>query len=563
MLVGIDLGTTNSLISVFKEGEAQVIPNRLGKLLTPSVVSVTEDGTVLVGEVAKEYGLLHPLSTAATFKRSMGTEREYVLEGRKFTPEELSGLVLRSLKEDAEQYTGEEVTEAIISVPAYFNDYQRRSTKHAGELAGMKVSRIINEPTAAAMAYGVGSGDKDERCLVFDLGGGTFDVSILEFFGSIMEVHAVAGDNFLGGEDFTAVLSELFLNKVGVSRESLGRQTLYYVRAAAEKAKLRFSDSKEVEVACVIDGEEKKCTVSLSEYEKACDPLVERLRTPIERSLRDAKISVSSIDRVILVGGATRLPIVRSFVAKMFRIIPSLTVDPDTAVAIGAAVQCALKERNKAIEEIVLTDVCPFTLGTEVIQYNGAFDEGGHYLPIIERNTVIPVSRTDTLYTACDDQEKVKIKILQGESRMARNNLLLGEVVVAVPPAPKGQEAVTVTYTYDINSILEVEVAVLSTGLKKRVIIQGGSRRMSDEEVEERMKKLSYLKQNPRDDEANRLILLRAERMYEELFSDDRNRINMLIMEFERALDKQDRQVIEQARKELEAELDRIGEDRR
>ncbi len=558
MVIGIDLGTTNSLAACFRDGKAELIPNRLGKYLTPSVVSIDENEQILVGETAKEYGLLHPLDTAKVFKRSMGTEKIFELGRQKFRAEELSGFVLRSLKEDAESYLGCEVTEAIVSVPAYFNDLQRKATKRAGELAGLTVSRIINEPTAAAIAGGVGRENKEERCLVFDLGGGTFDVSILEFYGNIMEVHAIAGDNFIGGEDFTHLLASMYLEKAAIAPESLDIRTMNEVMKAAEAAKCSFSTQTSVTISCTVDGQPAEQTISMEEYEKACAPLLERLRKPIERSLRDADTRLDEIDKVILVGGATRLPAVRRFVIKMFRSFPDTSVDPDTAVATGAALQCGMKARDKEIQEIVLTDVCPFTLGTEVRMDNGSFSEDGHYLPIIERNTVIPVSRRQTVYTAHDNQSRVDVKILQGESRMARNNVLLGEISVPVPPGPKGEEAIEITYTYDVNSLLEVEVCVLSSGVTRKVFVQSEGRKLSDEEAEARMQKLQYLKQNPRSEEENRLLLLRGERLYEESLSADREAINRAIMEFERVLERQDRSEIARARKELSTFLDQI-----
>ena len=558
MIIGIDLGTTNSLCACFVDGKSVIIPNRLGEHLTPSVVSVDPEGNVYVGKTARERGALHPLETASVFKRGMGTDRVYTLGSRSFTPEELSSLVLRSLKEDTETFLGQSVTEAIVSVPAYFNDHQRKATKRAGELAGLHVSRIINEPTAAAIAYGMGGNGEDARYLVFDLGGGTFDVSILELFGPIMEVHAIAGDNFLGGEDFTAVLSALFLKKCGISAMSLDLKERHDLYKAAEAAKCAFSGTETVTMRCRLGAEEYTHSLTLSEYEAACAPLLEKLRKPIERSLRDANVRLDEIDQIVLVGGATRSTVVRRFVTKLFRRFPVMGVDPDEAVALGAALQCAMKERNKEIQEVILTDVCPFTLGTEIIMNNGVFEESGHYLPIIQRNTVIPVSRTQTVYTAHDDQERVNIKILQGESRMAYNNLLLGELNVPVPKGPKGSQAVDITYTYDVNALLEVEIKVHTTGLKRKIIIQNEQNRISEEEAAARFARLQYLKQHPRDQEANRLQLLRGERLYEECDPSLRPALDRAIMEFEHILNDQDRTQIERARKKLAKLLDSI-----
>ena len=557
MLIGIDLGTTNSLVACFRNGKAEIIPNRLGENLTPSVVSVDRNGTVYVGRSAKERAMLYPLESASVFKRSMGTDREYVLGDWKLRAEELSSLVLRSLKEDAESYLGEPVCDAIISVPAYFNDLQRKATKRAGELAGLNVVRIINEPTAAAIAYGMAE-ENDSRYLVFDLGGGTFDVSVLELYSPIMEVHAIAGDNFIGGEDFTDVLYHLFLDSTGIAPDSLDLKTRYEIRKNAENCKCAFSHSNEIIMCCTIHGQMHILRLSMDEYERACLPLLERLRKPIERSLRDAGVSLDEIDKIVLVGGATRSPVVRKFVAKLFGRIPSFNINPDEAVAIGAALQCGIKSRDKEIQEVVLTDVCPFTLGTEVVMDNGLFDEPGHYLPIIERNTVIPVSRTETVYTAHENQTKICVKILQGESRMSQNNLLLGEISVPVPAGPKGKEAVDITYTYDVNSLLEVEVFVRSTKLRRKILIQSNMSRLSQEEAEKRMEALQYLKQNPRDEEPNRLILLRGERLYEEATGDNRHVIDRAMMEFDRALKKQDRIEIARAREKLEKLLNEI-----
>ncbi|MBR2826176.1 MAG: molecular chaperone HscC [Erysipelotrichaceae bacterium] len=558
MLIGIDLGTTNSLVACFIDGEVQIIPNRLGRKLTPSVVSVDDEDKILVGETAREYGYLHPDRSARVFKRTMGTEKEYELGSHKFNSEELSSFVLRSLKEDAEVYLKEEVSEAIISVPAYFNDKQRKATKRAGELAGLNVSRIINEPTASAIAYGVGDSGKIERCMVFDLGGGTFDVTILEYYKNIMEVYAIAGDNQLGGEDFTQVLVDMYLERIARLVPVVDVFTLNNIYKAAERCKCGYVDRNVGTMNVNLFGTPHEEIFTLEEYEERCSELLERLKKPIEKSLRDAKISLEDLDRIILVGGATRLPTVRSYVTKITGIRPEYYLDPDTSVAVGAALQCAMKERDKQVEEVILTDVCPFTLGTEVVRDNGAFEVPGQYLPIIERNTVIPVSKKQTVYTAYDNQRYVTVKVLQGESYLARNNLLLGELTVDVPVGPKGKEAIEITYTYDINSLLQVEVKVVSTGLEKKAIIQSEDNKISEEEAAARFEKLQYLKQSPREEEENVLTLLRASRIYEETMGPERNRITELVNEFEESLSRKTRLEIETERKKLEELLDEI-----
>lgn len=552
MIVGIDLGTTNSLVACYTKDGPKIIPNRLGKNLTPSVISVDEEGNVYVGETALERMSLYPDSVALAFKRSMGSNREYVLSGKKYKPEELSGLVLRALKEDAETYLGEPVTEAVISVPAYFDDQRRKATKRAGELAGLKVERMISEPTAAAVAYGLYEKKEDTRFLVFDLGGGTFDVSILELYHNILEVRAVAGDNYLGGEDFTKALEKICLNKIGITLSALSGKDQVRLYRHAEAAKKEINDKESITIECLLQDEMKRVKVTAKEFAAACEDLLQKIKQPVKRSLSDAGLSLSDIDEVVLIGGATRLQIFRDFFIRLFRKFPDTSIHPDEAVALGAAVQAAMKERKKEVKEMILTDVCSFTLGTEVVmEYDDGVVENGHYSPIIERNTVIPTSKTSRFYTARDNQDKVCIRILQGESRFARNNLYLGELEIEVPKAKKGEEAVDVTYTYDINSLLEVEVKVISSGEKRKLVIKGDRNTMTDEEIALRMEELSYLKVQLRDQEENRLVLLKAERMYEESLGDKRIGLERGIRRFEEALRKGERAAVDEARREL------------
>ncbi len=552
MIIGIDLGTTNSLVAYYTEDGPRIIPNRLGKNLTPSVVSVDGD-QIYVGETARERMLLYPDSAASVFKRTMGSDKKYRLENQFFTSEELSSFVLRSLKEDAEVYLGEPVTEAVISVPAYFNDARRKATKRAGELAGLKVERIISEPTAAAIAYGLYECREDAKFLVFDLGGGTFDVSILELSGPILEVRAVAGDNFLGGEDFTGVLEDMFYDRFEqLHREELDLKTAKYIHKQADLCKMGFEDSRTSKMSCTIGEEVYELEVELTEYEKKCEDLLERIRIPVKKSLTDSRLRLSEINKVVLVGGATKLPVVRRFVGKLFRALPDTTINPDEAIALGASIQAAMKERKDSIREVILTDVCPFTLGTEVSieRENGGY-ESGHFSPIIERNTVIPASRTETFYTMHDNQSVVNVNILQGESRFVANNLLLGELNVEIPKAPKGKESIDVTYTYDVNSILEVQVKINSTGKVVKQILKGQQVDMTDEEIAARMEELAYLKIPPREQEENKLLLLRGERLYEENLGDDRKVIEHALQKFEQALNTQDPPKIEEARKDF------------
>ncbi len=559
MIIGIDLGTTNSLAAYYDGKQAKIIPNRLGERLTPSVVSVDDDGTILVGKTALARGLRHPLTAAAVFKRSMGTDREFNLCGKTFRAEELSSFVLRSLREDAEAYLGQKVDEAVISVPAYFNDRQRKATKRAGELAGLKVERIVNEPTAAAVAHGLFDKKERSRYLIFDLGGGTFDVSILERTGRIIEVHSVAGDNFLGGENFTDVVEQLFCTRCGVDIDSLTGEERAQLRERAEACKKALSAATGAVMECKIGGNTKTLRLTEKMYEEACEPLFERLLRPVERSLRDAGIRTSDISEIVLVGGATKAPVVRRLAARMFGRLPNVDVNPDEVVAIGAALQSAIKQRAEGIREVILTDVCPFTLGTEVVSSNGYFEESGHFMPLIERNTVIPVSRVETFYTASDYQEQVRVQVLQGESRMARNNLLLGEICVPVPPKPRGEESIDVTYTYDVNSLLEIIVKVNSTGFTKKMIIRGEGSTLTEEQAKKRMEELSYLKISPRDQEQNKLALYRADIAFEETTGDERKVLGKYIDAFEGALRKGKKEDIERRRKDLIELLASLG----
>lgn len=563
MIIGIDLGTSNSLAAYFTEEGPRIIPNRLGRHLTPSVVSMDEDGQIYVGETAREQMLLNQSSGASVFKRSMGSGREYALLNKKFKAEELSSFILRSLKEDAENYLKEPVTEAIISVPAYFNDQRRRATKRAGELAGLKVERIISEPTAAAIAYGLYQDKQNAKFLVFDLGGGTFDVSILELYESIIEVRAVAGDNFLGGEDFTSVLEDIFFSKVKeLKSDELTGKERGHIHQQAELCKCGFSEGNKSKFHCVVREKVYETVISMEEYEKACSELLEKIKDPIKRSLADANIRISDIDKVVMVGGATRLPIIRNFVSKLFRRLPYFNIDPDEAVALGAAIQGAMKERNATVREVILTDVCPFTLGTEVVRdYGDNRFMDGVFCPIIERNTIIPASRTERLYTVRDNQTKIRINILQGESRFAKNNLSLGELNIDVPGAKAGEEAVDVTYTYDVNSLLEVQVMAVSTGKTIKQVIVNNETDMTEEEIQERLQELSYMKIHPREREENKLLLLKGERYYEESIGRNRVVIENALRRFEAVLDGQNPELIKVARKEFKEFLNEIKQE--
>src|SRR5262245_38165597 len=372
MIAGIDLGTTNSLVAVWRDGEARLVPNALGEFLTPSIVAVDDNGEILIGRPAAERMLTRPDLTTALFKRHMGTNKATRLGNRDFRPEELSSLVLRSLKRDVEMWTSETVDEVIISVPAYFNDTQRKATRIAGELAGLKVERLINEPTAAALAYGLSSQQPETQFLIFDLGGGTFDVTIVELFEGVIEVRATAGDNFLGGEDFVSVLIDRFLvwaaSAEGPTRKDVQSDPRLYqiIRREAERAKRQLTSAQEVSMNVPWKDTVLRFPFTDALAEEWFEPVLQRIRQPVERALRDANIRPSQLSEVLLVGGATRMPLVRSLVARMFGRFPDTRINPDEAVALGAAIQAGLKARDAALREVVLTDVCPYTLGVEI-----------------------------------------------------------------------------------------------------------------------------------------------------------------------------------------------------
>ncbi|CAM3915216.1 molecular chaperone HscC [Mesobacillus zeae] len=558
--IGIDLGTSNSLVAYWSEEGPKIIPNVLGNHLTPSIISVDDNGEILIGDIAKERLITHPSLTVSAFKRHMGTRKSYSLGAYTFSPEELSSFVLQSLKKDAEAFFEKEITNAVISVPAYFNDQQRKATKRASELADLTVERLISEPTAAAIAYGFHQQEDESKLLVFDLGGGTFDVSVLELFEGVMEVKSIAGDNFLGGEDFTELLMNYFINALEIPPEALDPHALSALFKQAEQCKTQLSSNQQSSVMTLtLDGTRHEVKVDRSIFEQLAQPLMLRLRNPIERALRDAHLRTNDIDGIVLIGGATRMPMIRMTVSKMFGRLPFISIHPDEAVALGTAVQVALKERNEAVQELILTDVCPYTLGINVVKRLSGDDYStGHFSPIIERNTPIPVSRVDHFETVYDSQPQIQIGIYQGESRLVENNLMLGEMTVDVPVAPAGKEQIDVRYTYDVNGLLEVEVTVVSTGKKKKMMIEKNEGGLSEIEMEERMKQLKSLKIHPRDRTENRLLFARGERLYEEALGDKRHIIAGALVQFERVIASQHEQNIKRAAAKLKESLDQF-----
>lgn len=560
MILGIDLGTTHSLISYLKDGVPTAILNAHGEYLTPSVISVDENDVVLVGAAAKERLFKYPDKTVASFKRLMGSTKSVRLGKHEFKPEDLSALVLKTLKADAEAELKQDIKDVIISVPAYFNDQQRKATRLAGELAGLNVIQLLNEPTAAALFHGIQDRESEAKFLIFDLGGGTFDVSILEKFDGIMEVHATGGDSFLGGDDFTEVLVDWFVKQANFTPAQLKNTNLISaVRFAADSAKRKLSSQTHAELSLLVDGIPKAFTITQDYYESLCKPLLERLRLPIERALRDAKLRTSDLDEVVLVGGATRMPIVRKLVAQLFARLPSRYIDPDQTIALGAAVCAGLRQRNEAFSEIVLTDVCPHSLGVKVSEDNG---QGGFFrdifLPIIERNTVIPASRVRSLYTLYDNQENLRTEVYQGESRNCNQNVKLGEISIAVPKKPAGEAFIHVRYTYDINGILDVDIEVPETGEKVNLVIKELAGNVTDEEIARRRLELANLKIHPRDQEENRTAMERASRLYEQLLGYERQQVGDLLSRFQSVLETQDIPAITKARQEFSKALDTI-----
>ena len=560
-IIGIDLGTTNSCVAVMEGGEPVVITNSEGARTTPSVVSFQANGERLVGQIAKRQAITNPEHTIISIKREMGTDHKTHVDDKVYSPQEISAMILQKIKADAEAYLGEPVTQAVITVPAYFNDKQRKATERAGKLAGLKVERIVNEPTAAAIAYGLHNKKNNTKFLVFDLGGGTLDVSILEIYKNIMEVRAVSGDNYLGGEDFTNLIVEEFYKEHGLTEESLSLKEKSYYRNQAEKSKCNATGDGFYRMQASVNGEKVETLIPRGAFEKMSSQLLDRIKTPV-RSLSDAGVKAREIDEVVLVGGTTKMPLVRKFVGKLFGRVPDTSINPDEAVALGAAIQAAMKERKEAVKEVILTDVCPFTLGTEVsVKAENDHIEGNHFCPIIERNTVIPASRTQHFFTVYDHQTQVEIHILQGESRFASNNVSLGTLKLTVPDNEAGKEQIDITYTYDINALLEVEAKIVSTGETVTRLIKNQENSMTEEEMKARMRELSYLKIPPREQEKNKVLLLRGERLYEETTGELREQLEMVTQQFERILDRQDPLKIEEARKDYEEALDWIEEE--
>lgn len=549
--IGIDLGTTNSLIAQFTENGPELISNRLGGVLTPSVVHV-DKGHVHTGETAKSRLLTRPDQTVAAFKRTMGTEKAYRLDGKTMTSVELSAAVLRALKEDAETALGEPVVDVVISVPAYFSEAQRKSVAQAAKMAGLKPVRLINEPTAAALAYGLQDLSQESCFLVLDLGGGTFDVSILEVFEGVMEVKATAGDAYLGGEDFTRTLVKHLTGLASYKR--LSSEDEAAIRKAAEDMKMALTQRDSASIEIRRDGLTLEATVTRAEFEDMCAPLLTRLRRPVERVLYDAKLRPEDLQKVVLVGGATRMPMVRSLIARHLRHFPDGHIDPDHAVALGAAVQAGLVGKNQALKDVVMTDVTAHSLGVETSKEVGNRLLMGYFLPIIERNTVVPVSREEYLQAIRPDQTEMVLGIFQGESPDVSANVRLGTLKVPLPRSRDGTlQNVSVRFSYDVSGLLEVDVITLTDGKRTSTTIRNLAGDMSEEDIEKARKSLEKLKIHPRDEEANIALRARIEQCFAMARQDDRSVFSNMLAEFDMLLEKQNPSDLAAFRKEAEA----------
>lgn len=549
-MIGIDLGTTNSLVAIMQDGQPVTLKNEFGQDLIPSAVAVAEDGSILVGRPAKDRLVTAPNSGRAFFKRDMGTNTAYTFGGRKWSPVECSALVLRELKRMAELRLGKPVEEAVITVPAYFHDQQRQATVDAATIAGLKVSRLLNEPTAAALAHGYRSSDELNTLLVFDLGGGTFDVTVLECFEGVVEVKSSAGESRLGGEDYTDALAAWL------------RQEFHW--QPADKDALRWREKVEqlkraltTETTASIPIGDKPATISRADFVTATAEISARLRPVVRRALRDAGLTHAQLDAVLLVGGASRMPLVIEGVAQDLKTTPNTSLDPDRVVAYGAAVQQALVVGDAAVRDLVLTDVCPHTLGIAVSkELAPGKREDGFFSPIIDRNTTVPCSRSDGFCTLHPEQDVLEVQVYQGESRLVRDNQFIGSVKMTGLQSRRGQKfpgQVEVRFSYDMNGILEVEVTVLETGKKLNKVFEQRPGTLTKEQIAEAVRALQPLKTHPRDQPAHRARLERASRLYADLSGDLRASLTAFLDDFEGALMSQDKERIAAAAEDLDS----------
>ena len=486
-IIGIDLGTTNSCVSVMEGGEATVIPNAEGNRTTPSIVAFTKDGERLVGETAKRQAITNPERTIMSIKREMGSDTKIEIDGKKYTPQDISAMILQKMKSDAENYLGETITDAVITVPAYFTDGQRQATKDAGKIAGLNVKRIINEPTAASLAYGMDKEEAQHKIMVFDLGGGTFDVSILELGDGVFEVISTRGNNNLGGDDFDQKLidymAEEFKKENGIDLRD-DKMALQRLKEAAEKAKKELSSTMTTNVnlpfitATQSGPLHLNMDISRAKFEELTSDLVEKTLEPVRLALKDADLSPQGVDRVILVGGSTRIPAVQEAVKRLIGKDPHKGVNPDESIAIGAAIQAGVLSGE--VKDLLLLDVTPLSLGIETL--------GGVSTKLIERNTTIPTRKSQVFSTAENNQTAVDIHVLQGEREMAQDNVTLGRFqLTGIPPAPRGVPQIEVTFDIDANGIVNVSAKDLGTGKEQKITITA-STNLTDEEIDKKVK---------------------------------------------------------------------------
>lgn len=561
LVVGIDLGTTYSLAAVMHGRSPCVVPNSLGEVLTPSAVGVDEKGQILVGAAAKARATRAPHLTATAFKRDMGTRRVFALGSHKFRAEELSALVLKTIKTDVEARMGCAINEAVVTVPAYFGELQRRATRNAAEIAGLRVERIINEPTAAALAYGLHNLDSEARVAVLDLGGGTFDVTILEIMEGVIEIQGSAGDARLGGEDFVDLMvrqaSVAIEERYGL-RPSDHPEAASRLAAACELAKRRLSSQLETSIVVpqMPTGRGRSIDVELSisraDVESWWLPLLNRLRGPIRTALGDAGLAPSDVAKVILVGGSTRIPIVGRLAAEIFGRFAQCSVPVDEAVAMGAAVQSALKAGHAEVEDLVATDIAPFSLGIDVLEQSGRFHVSDVFSPIIDRGTVLPASRVQRYCTSVLGQTQIEFGVYQGEHSLCSKNQRIGGLSIrGIPKNLRALEDVEVRFSYDLNGLLEVEATVCATGKTTSAVIDNTAGGLSAAEIKQARKAMQRLKVHPREALPNTTALERAEALHIELLGDAREHLQRHIVAFRSALERQLPQEIKELRDAL------------
>ena len=532
-IIGIDLGTTNSLACIYRDGRAELIPNELGEYKTSSAVSVLQDGTVLVGAAAKERLVSHPEATAASFKIWMGTQKTLALGSRRFKLEELSAFVLRQLLEDARRYLGEDVEEAVISVPAYFNDDQRCATKLAAQLAGLTVKRLINEPSAAALYHRWSTQSGDSQMMIVDFGGGTLDVSIVDCFENIIEITAIAGDNRLGGDDIDRAIAAHFCKENGLTEERLEPSLRASLYRQAETAKIALSSAPAAAISIQQGEEQYSLLLTAPLLRQLCEPVFQRVRSVISRAMKDRE-RARAIDDVILVGGSAQLPVFGDFLEELFGRRPQVAAKPDEIVALGVGLCAGIKERAEDLQDLVMTDVCPCALGVATYSYRG--DKTPHMAVLIPRSSMLPASHRGTFCTMYDNQRALRFEIYQGEGYFASENLKLGEVEVQVPPGPSGEQSATVTFTYDIDGILHVS-AQSSGGDYRDKLILNPNLHLSESEREKAMARINEIQLAAQGSQKEQLLLERALRLYEQAMGRRRELTASLITTWKTTMD--------------------------